>query len=87
MFFRPFAGGRGTITLNIASFKCKLGNFDEAMGYTFACRAMKSENIVTWNISCLLQIIIPGRTRICLLSFYILGIKAESSWGILYTPR
>ena len=84
MFFRLFAGGRGTITLNIASFKFKLENFDEATGYTFACRAIKSEN---GNISCLLQIIIPGRTRICLLLYYILGIKAESSWGILCTPR
>ena len=49
MFFRLFAGGRCTITLNIASFKFKLGNFDEATGYTFACRAIKFENIVTWE--------------------------------------
>ena len=49
MFFRLFAGGRGTITLNIASFKFKLGNFDEGTGYTFACRAIKSENSVTWE--------------------------------------
>ena len=49
MFFRLFAEGRGTITFNTASFRFKLGNFDEARGYTFACRAIKSENIVTWE--------------------------------------
>ena len=41
--------GRDTITLNIAAFKFKLGNFDEATRYTFACRVVKSENIVTWE--------------------------------------
>lgn len=87
VFFRLFAGGRGTITLNIASFKFKLGNLMRQLGYTFACRVIKSENIVTWEYQLSFTVYNIWKYKNMLIAILYVGDKIRKQLEYIMYPQ